>query len=41
MVQFDKGFKKEEKAKMKKLLRDSVCYIDSGKKCSVNCDMLQ
>jgi len=39
MVQFDKGFKKE-RAKMKKLLRDSVCYVEFGKKCSVNCDML-
>ena len=39
MVQFDSGFTTEERAKMRKLLKDSRCF-DNGEQCSINCDWL-
>lgn len=39
MVQFDKGFNKEERTNMKKLLVDSSCQCDEGK-CLINCEGL-
>ena len=40
MVQFDKGFTKKEREKMKEILKGTYCYYSEKKKCSINCDSL-